>query len=115
MPGLSGNSSNFVGGRVQMNDSRKVIQHSFISGTTPAQNFLRRIEDVGTFTIIAAANGAGGFNDFDQIYASSISINNLGNPAYVTRLGSNTTILTTGVRPILPHYSFHQQATRLGR
>ena len=106
MPGLSGNSSNFVGGRVQINDSRRVIQHSFISGTTPAQNFLRRIEDVGTFTIIAAANGAGGFNDFDQIYAGSISINNLGNPVYVTRLGSNTTILTTGVRPTFATLQF---------
>ncbi|HMO79181.1 MAG TPA: alpha/beta fold hydrolase [Pyrinomonadaceae bacterium] len=105
MPEFSGNPINFVGGRVKINDFRQVIQQTFISGTTPAQNFLRRINDVSDYTLVAAANGAGGFNDFNQIYASSISINNFGQPVYVTRIGNDTTILTTGIRP---HFSLLQ-------
>ena len=99
MPNLSSSSNQFVAGRVQINNSKQVIEQTFVSGTTPAQNFLRRINGVNDFTFIAAAGGAGGFNDFSQIYGSSASINNLGKSVFLTRQGSNTTILTTGERP----------------
>ena len=99
MPGLSTSPNQFVAGRVQINNSKQVIQHSFVSGTNPAQNFLRRINGVDNFTLIAAANGAGPFNDFDQIYPGSISLNNFGEAVFLTRQGNNTTILTTGERP----------------
>lgn len=99
MPGSGMSPNQFVAGRVQINDFKQVIQHTFISGTTPPQNVLRRIDGVDNFTLIAYANGAGPFNDFDQIYGSSIGLNNNGDPVYVTRTGSNTTNLTTGIRP----------------
>ena len=98
MPGFSSSPQNFVAGRVQINNLQQVIEHTFLSGTTPPQNILRRIDGVSNFTILAYANGAGTFNDFDQIYPS-ISINNFGEPVYVTRSGQATTILTTGIRP----------------
>ena len=99
MPNLSTSSNQFVAGRVQINNLQQVIQHTFVSGTTPSQNFLRRINGVNNFTLIAAANGTGGFNDFDQIWSGSTSINNNGESVFLTRQGSNTTILTTGERP----------------
>jgi pimeloyl-ACP methyl ester carboxylesterase len=106
MPSLSTTSTQFVGGRVQINNLNQVIQHTFVSGTTPAQNYLRRINGVDNFTLIAAANGAGSFNDFDQIYPGSISINNAGQSVFLTRRGSNTTILTTGERPAFSALQF---------
>ncbi len=60
---------------------------------------MRRINGVDNFTLLAYANGAGSFNDFDQIYPGSMGLNNLGDPVYLTRIGSNTTVLTTGIRP----------------
>ena len=99
MPNLSASSNQFVAGRVQINNSKQVIAHTFISGTTPAQNVLRRINGVNDFSLLAYANGAGGFNDFDQIWGGSSAINNLGESVFLTRRGSNTTILTTGERP----------------
>ena len=88
-----------MSGRVQINDSGKIIQHTFVSGTSPTQNYLRQINAVNDFTLIAAANGAGGFNDFNQIQPSSLTLNNLGEPAFVARIGQDTTILAAGVRP----------------
>lgn len=87
-----------MGGRVQINNSQQVIQHTFVSGTKPA-NFLRRINGVSNFTLIAAANGGGSFDDFDEIWPFSIALNNDGEPVYLTRNGQNTTILTAGIRP----------------
>lgn len=99
MTSLSTSPQQFVAGKVQINDSRQIIEHTFLSGTTPPQNYLRLVNDVNNFTLIAAANGAGTFNDFNLIWPNSISINNLGDPVFVTNDGSNSTILTTGIRP----------------
>jgi hypothetical protein len=74
MPNFSSNSTQFVAGRVQINNSKQVIQHTFISGTAPPQNVLRRINGVNDFTLIAYANGAGSFNDFDQIWAEVMEL-----------------------------------------
>lgn len=99
MPSFSSNPSQIVGGRVQINNSQQVIQHTFVTGTTPAQNFLRRIDGVNNFTLIAAGNGTGSFNDFNQIYPGSIGLNNCGDPVYLTRNLQSTTIPATGIRP----------------
>jgi len=65
------------------------------------QNYLHVIDGklTGTFTNVAAANGAGGFNDFNEIYASGLAYSNSNFPVFQTRSGSNTTILTGGIRP----------------
>lgn len=92
------NPQQVVSGTVQINDSRQVIAHSSITGTVPLHNFLRRINGVDDFTLIAAA-ATSPFHDFDQIWSGSTSINNDGEAVFLTRQGNNTTILATGERP----------------
>lgn len=94
-------STHFVGGRVQINNSRQIIHQTFISGTKPAQTFIRRINGgVGDYTIVAYANGAGSFNDFDQLYGSAIGLNNEGEPVYTGVVNNTGTNLITGLGPI---------------
>lgn len=98
MTNFSTSPNQFVAGRVQINNLKQVIEHTFVSGTTPPQNFLRRINAVNDFTLIAAS-APSPFNDFDQIWSGSTSINNYGDAVFLTRQGNNTTVLTTGERP----------------
>ncbi|MGH9949175.1 MAG: esterase/lipase family protein, partial [Pyrinomonadaceae bacterium] len=100
MPGLSPNPNQNVGGRVQINNSGQIIQHTIVTGTSPVHNFLRRINGVNNFTLIAAANAGTGFNDFAQIFTESIAINNAGEPVFVTSTGTATPTVTTGIRPL---------------
>lgn len=104
MPGSLANHA--VSGRVQINNSRQVIQQTFIAGTTPAQSLLRRINAVNDLTLIAYANGAGSFDDFDDIWGGSIGLNNSGDPVYTTRTNNDTTNLTTGIRPDFSTFQF---------
>lgn len=98
MTNFSSSPNQLVAGRVQINNLKQVIEHTFVSGTPPPQNFLRRINAVNDFTLIAAS-APSPFNDFDQIWSGSTSINNYGAAVFLTRQGNNTTVLTTGERP----------------
>lgn len=101
IPGFSGQPSFTASGQTQINDSRQILSWWLNSSTFPPQNYIHVIDGkaIGIFTNVAAANGTGGFNDFNEIYASGIAFNSNGRPVFQTRNGSFTTILTSGVRP----------------
>lgn len=92
----------FPSGQVQINDSRQILAQWSVFTTTPAQNYLAVIDGRADNlrTIIAAANGAGNFNDFNEIYPLGLTFNNNNQAVFQTRTGNNTTILTTGARPV---------------
>lgn len=98
---LSGtNTSHFTGGNVQINNLNQVASWLSIPSVSPPQSYLRRLNGnaMDAITITAAAGGTGGFNEFDQVYASA-TINDNNQSAFNQRIGNTTTTLTTGERP----------------
>lgn len=96
------NQSNHIfGGTVVINNQKQVIAHETVTGTSPLVNILRLIDGntTNSSTIIAAAN-LYQYDDYDQLYPTGLSLNDDYNEVgWVGRLGQQTTILGTGVRP----------------
>ena len=99
-PALGGNSNRILIGNTQITNGNQVITKESVTNTTPQQQFLRRfngnVQD--SSVIIAAANGVGGFNDFDDIWVG-IALNNADQAAWNARKGGNNNFLVTGFRP----------------
>src|SRR6185436_20157342 len=112
IPAFSG-PTRFFGGTVQINNNNQVVSQEFVSGTTPAINFLRVSDGNGInlSTVIYGANGAGGFNNFDAIYPNP-SINDTNQVSFNAVIGSTTTNLITGVN--LPTFNRAQLANTGG-
>lgn len=79
-------ATSFNSGNIQINDTRNILAQWSIFTTSPAQNYLAIVDGkaVNSWTIAAAANGSGGFNNFDEIYPSGISFNNNDRPVFQT-------------------------------
>lgn len=96
------NQSNHIfGGTVVINNQKQVIAHETVTGTSPLVNILRLIDGntTNSSTIIAAAN-LYQYDDYDQLYPTGLSLNDDYNEVgWVGRLGQQTTVLGTGVRP----------------
>lgn len=96
------NQSNHIfGGTVVINNQKQVIAHETVTGTSPLVNILRLIDGntTNSSTIIAAAN-LYQYDDYDQLYPTGLSLNDDYNEVgWIGRLGQQTTILGTGVRP----------------
>jgi uncharacterized repeat protein (TIGR01451 family) len=96
IPNLA-NPTRFFSGPVQIDNNNNVLSQEFVSGTSPAINFLRRSDGNGInlSTVIYGANGTG-LNDFDAI-SPNPSTNNVNQVAFNATIGSSTTNLITGV------------------
>lgn len=98
-PALAGSSTRIVTGFSQINDLNQVVTRETDTSVIPQPQFLRRFDGntTNSSVIIAAANGAGGFNDFSDIWVG-ISLNNINQAAWNARTGANNQ-LVTGFRP----------------
>ena len=112
MSNFSSNPFSSLSPHTQINDSRQIVSMWTITNTTPNQNWLRIVDGAAplgnTFTTAAAANGFGGFNDFNEIYSDGLGINNNGRPVFHTRNDTTTTVLTSGTRPQFATLPFPQ-------
>lgn len=102
LPGFSSQPFWNASGQLQINDSRQILSWWSNTSTSPIQDWLFTIDSrpiTPTTTVIAAANGAGSFNDFDEIWPTGVTLGNGTLPVFQTRSGNNTSILSSGVRP----------------
>lgn len=99
-PSLASNPNRIVTGFTQITNGNQVITKENDTATTPQQQFLRRFNGnvQNSSVIIAAANGAGGFNDFDDIWVG-VGLNNVDQAVWNARKVSNNNHLVTGFRP----------------
>jgi uncharacterized repeat protein (TIGR01451 family) len=99
-PALAGNVNRIVTGFTQITNGNQVITKENVTNTTPQQQFLRRFNGTvqDSSVIIAAANGVGGFNDFDDIW-TGVALNNADQAVWNARKVGNNNHLVTGFRP----------------
>jgi uncharacterized repeat protein (TIGR01451 family) len=94
-PSLAANPNRIVIGPSQITNSNQVLTKENDTSTSPQQQFLRRSDGntTNSSVIVTAANGAAGFNDWDDIW-NGITLNNNNQAAWNARKGVDNKLVT---------------------